>query len=49
MCVNISLALYYFFLVGSQKETKLSIEIEVGASDSVEADRPHGCSRLNQI
>ena len=38
-----------FFLVGSEKKTKLSLGIEVGAFDSVVADKPHGCSRLNLI
>ena len=39
----------YFFLVGFEKKTKQSFGIEVGASDSVEADRPHDCIHLNQI
>ena len=43
------MGLVLFFLVGSKKNNKLSLGTEVGASDSVEADRPHGCSRLNQI
>ena len=43
------LGVVLFFLVGSEKKTKLSLRMEVGASDSVEADRPHGCSRLNLI
>ena len=48
MC-KYKLGLVPFFLVGSKKKTKQSLEIEFGASDSVEADRPHGCSRLNLI
>ena len=38
-----------FFLVGSKKKTKLSLGIEVGASDSIVFDKPHGCIRLNLI
>ena len=43
------MGLVLFFLVGSEKNTKLTLGIEVGASDLVEADRPHGCSRLNLV
>ena len=43
------MGLVLFLLVGYEKNTKLILGIEVGAFDSVEADRPHGCSCLNLI
>ena len=46
---NYKLGLVLFFLVGTEKKTKLGLGIEVGASDSVVADKLHGCSRLNLI